>query len=888
VTVRRILALTVLALCAGWSAALGRPQPSAPPEPGPSAPLASPSSPAAPSASSPASAAAPAPQQYANFVKGAERQSGLIDIVRKDDDVYFDLTSDEFDRPFIVAPVLAAGVGAEAFAGRVFPSFLLEFKRLGRRVLWIQKNTDYSATPDSPAANALAISVADSVINSTPIVAEEADRSRVVVSANFFLSDFENVGRDLGGSPQPVILFGPAARPGFGVDATRSYFERTKALPKNDELLASLAFVGPAGTNVTGAPDPRGVRLRMHYSIVEPPAASTYVPRFADDRVGYFVTVHQRFDDDTRPTPFVRYIDRWNFTTRGPIVYYLTDEIPPQYKPTIRAALLAWNERFAQAGIPNAIEVREQPSDRGWDPDDVRYSTVRWIAGDQPSFTAYGPHIADPRTGEILRVEIVIDGEALRTIKRGYADQVAPLRRAANASSDCADDACDDFEGASAELAATGILALRLQGATYEQTQQYALQWLRAAVLHEAGHNFGLRHNFQGSTLYPLERLHDKSFTSAHGLVASVMDYTPVNLSPPGRPQGDYFQREPGPYDAWAIRYGYQRFAGVVKPADEALSLAKITAESTRPEYTYGSDEDANGPYAIDPRISAFDLSDDPLGFDANQFAVVDALVAGLDRIYPRDDRPYAEERSAFLTMMRTYERAALLTAKYVGGVYTSRGHRGQEGAGPPLRPVPRDRSRQAFELLAGHLFSSRAFRFSPQLLSDLGANHFDGQGGDLLARPDFPVSQFIAALQDEALFQLFSPAVMSRLADQRLRTEHPSSTMSLEDLFEWMQASVWEDVGRGMGSIDPLHRALQRRYATLLVAFALAPSFSVESLGYPSDTPSLARYELERLSAKLTDGLASPQLDIATRAHLEDLRSRVRHALDPNSVRGA
>jgi hypothetical protein len=188
-------------------------------------------------------------QQYATFVKGADRESGLIDILKKDDDIYFDLAANDFDRPFIVAPVLASGVGAEAFAGRIFPTFLIEFHRVGKRVLWIDKNSYFSAPPNSSAANALAISVTDSVINSTPIVAEDEKGGRVVVSGAFFLTDFENVGKDLsgGGGGGPALLLGLGARAGFSVDPSRSYIEKTKTLPENDEILSSLAFAGPAG-----------------------------------------------------------------------------------------------------------------------------------------------------------------------------------------------------------------------------------------------------------------------------------------------------------------------------------------------------------------------------------------------------------------------------------------------------------------------------------------------------------------------------------------------------------------------------------------------------------------------------------------------------------------
>ena len=841
----------------------------------------------------------PSPQAYAAFVKKAERQSGLIDLLKKDDDVYLDLAAQDFDRPFIVSPVLASGVGADAFAGRIYPSLLLEFKRVGKRVLWVDKNADFSAPAGSTAANALAISVTDSVINSTPIAAEDETSKRVVISASFFLGDFENVGKDIGGRvPGGLLIFGGPALPRFSVDASKSYFERTKALPTNDEFLADLAFTGPAG-DLSGAPDGRGVRLRMHYSIVAPPATDAYVPRLADDRVGYFITAHKRFDDDTSPSPFVRYIDRWNFK-RGPIVY-LTNEIPTAYKPAIRDALLTWNEAFAKVGIPNAIEVRDQPNDPAWDPDDARYSTVRWITSDRPSFAAYGPLIADPRTGEVLRVEIVIDGESLRSVKRGYLDQVVqahatrdaasglPVAASTPLASACDDTAaCDTFAADSADLAAMGSLALHQAGATPAQTQAYAQDWLRSVVLHESGHNFGLRHNFVSATLYPLAKLHDEAFTREHGLVGSVMGYTPTNISPPGVPQGEYFQRRLGPYDYWAIRYGYATFPNVRAPQDERVALRGIATEGSQPRYAFATDEDANGPLAIDPRIATFHLSSDPLAFDTSQFALVDALARNLDRTYPRDDRPYAEERATFATLLRTYERAAMLATKYVGGVYTSRDHRGQPGGATPLRPVPRADAQRAFALLARHVFAPDALHFSPHLLADLGSNHYLHRGVDRIDPPDYPVTENVATIQDDVLFALFTPTAMTRLADGAYVARSGTRPMSLDDLFDWTQAAIWGDLRPDARPIDAIHRGLQRRYASLLVAYALAPSFVLGAIGYPGDTASLASYELRRLAPALDVALRSRALDVPTRAHLEDMRARVRHASNASAVRGA
>jgi hypothetical protein len=883
------------------------PTPPASPSPRPANPMPQPSGPVAlplgitlpPGLSLANAMAASQPQGYASFVKTAERQSGLIDILKKDDEVYFDLGTAQLDRPFIVAPVLASGVGAEAFAGRIYPTFLIEFHRVGKRVLWIDKNSFFSAPENSPAANSLAISVTDSVINSTPITAEDEKQGRVVISAAFFLSDFESVGKALGGADEATLLLGGPLRSGYSVDQSRSYIEKTKALPKNDEILSNLAFVGPSSDDIGGAPDSRGVRLRMHYSIVDPPAPSGYIPRLADDRVGYFISAQKRFDNDSAATPFVRYIDRWNFNN-GPIVYYLTNEIPAEYKPSIRSALLEWNTAFAKVGIPNAIEVRDQPADPAWDPDDVRYSTVRWITSDQPIFTAYGPNISDPRTGEVMRVEIVIDGETMRAVKRGYTDLVVPSRSAAldahglplgaaaEAAPACDETGdCDTYERDSAEMAAMGTFALRVAGAGPAATDRFAEKYLQSVVLHESGHNLGLRHNFISSNLYSLAQIHDPNFTRDHGIVGSVMGYTPINISAPGQTQGAYFQLKLGPYDEWAIRYGYEHFADVARPEDEAVRLHGIADEGSRPEYAYATDEDANGPIAIDPRVATFGLSNDPLAFDRNQLDVVANLLGRLDSSFPNSDQPFSEERLSFLTIMRSYDRAVMLAAKYIGGIYTSRDHRGQPGAEPPSSPIPRDTSRRAFALLADNVFSARALHFSPKLMSDLAPSHYLHRGVATIERPDFPLAEYVSDIQDNVMFYMFSPDVMSRVADESLKAKPGVQTMSVSDLYGWMQDAVWGDLNDNVVTIDPLHRALQRRYSNLMIAFSLAPSFVVNGLGYPADSAPLARFELRRLARRIDSALRSKRLDIATRAHLEDTQSRVHTALEPSATRG-
>ncbi len=187
-------------------------------------------------------------------------------------------------------------------------------------------------------------------------------------------------------------------------------------------------------------------------------------------------------------------------------------------------------------------------------------------------------------------------------------------------------------------------------------------------------------------------------------------------------------------------------------------------------------------------------------------FRVVDRIVQDLDHVYPRDDRPYYEERRAFMTSMASYERASSLIVKYLGGSYTSRAHRGQRGGEGPVRPIPRAEQKRAFDLLAAHEFAAGAFQFSPELIRHLGADrysHWNSTGGT--QRQDFPFGDFVAQMQDGAIEDVLSPLTQSRIADQEALGRGAADVMTLRDLFDWMNAAVFDDIATaGPHSIGP------------------------------------------------------------------------------------
>lgn len=845
------------------------------------------------------------PANYSFFMRGAQVQSGVIDLIRKDDELYLDLKPENFDKPYIILPTLAKGIGGEAFAGRVYDPLIVIFKRVGHRVLWITPNTRYAAEKGTSAAESLSISVADSVLLATPVLAEDADRSHTVVAPTIFLSDFEGVGSDLGRGLAPPSLPGLlliGARPSFAVDNTKSYILSTKAFPRNDEISVNLTFNGPPHVLPT-VPDGRGIPIVIHYSLIAPPAPDpSYVPRFADDRIGYFITSRKYYGNDRLSTPVERFIDRWNLAD-GPIVYTLTNEIPPEYRDTVRRAILTWNQAFARIGYPNVIEVRDPPTDPSFDPDDARYNTVRWITSDSPSFAAYSPHFSDPDTGQILRTEVVIDGEALRSIRRGYSDRAAPVQQ--DRTNDYAtavdaplgtvtggddidqdlsiDESCD-YQDASSVQAAVGMSDLIANPRVSEaERDRYTKEWLFATVLHEVGHTLGLRHNFEGSTEFTYAELHDPAFTATHGITASVMDYNPANVAGPGERQADYFATKLGTYDLWAIEYGYAK-TGAKTSSDELPALQKVAARSTEPGHAFGTDEDAVAPYAPDPRIAQFDLSSDPLAFDAEQYRIDDDVAGRLVSSARAGRRSYQDIRQTFVSVLNNQLSTTTLIARYIGGIYTSRDHLGQPSAPPPFSSIPRAQERRAFSLIDRYVFSSQAFRYPAALLNDVPPDQFDdGFGGSRIRRTDFPMGEVAGEIQDAAIAEIFAPINLSRIADQELKEGRSGETMSLADLFNWTNAAIFDDLNQP--TIPPLHADLQRRFADLEMEIAFLPASTMDQLDLPREVQALARYNLRKLRARL-DVAYAHATDVATKAHLDDLRSRIAGALSPNANR--
>lgn len=853
-----------------------------------------------------------APMTYEKFVKGADVSDGLFTIVRKDGKVYLVIAKEQLDREFYEHATTANGLGGfGVLSGDDFeqPARIVEFERINdKHVAIVLPQYRFDAAPGSALDAAIKASTAESVQTVAAIVAEDKATGRIVIDTSFLLHD----NLDLANALSDVVKNPDNPQGAYHEDPERTYFGPSKTFPENVIIEAEQTYASEKPDTINTVTDPHSILMRVKYNFALVRSTPGYVPRLADDRVGYWQDPHLDFTRDDRYDNVARYIMRWNLQAsdptkpspaKKPLVYTLTNTIPPEYRPAIREAILEWNKPFARIGILNAIQVQDQPSDPNWDPDDIRYNTIRWLTEANDGGFAEAQIEWDPRTGEIFRSGVLIDADLMRYGKFRYSDVVGPATggRAAGDRSQSVPEPWDPAflatlaprrtaamgflhrDAGAKSQAAFGALALQSYGDFIPDS--YSHDFLKSIVLHEVGHDFGLAHNFIGHDAYTADQLKSKAFTDVSGVASSAMEYAPVNLWPRHTSHGDLFQLVPGPYDYHVIHWGYAPVPGATTAESEVPTLDRWAESATDPKFAFASDEDVEfDGHAVDPRIEQFMLTKDDITWCRSQLGIDSGLIASLDKRFPRAQEPWDQERAALGLLVRSYGRCTQAMTHYVAGENLWRARRGDPNAPQPLTPVARDRERRAFATLDTYLFRDSAWNISPQTLRRTTYSEYEdfvGFGYSETPRHDLSLSQLVAYTQNGALAYMFAPLVLERLADLPAKIERGESTMTLADLFTWSQQSIFGDLESGAPGRSAIHRNLQRTYARLLEHIAITPQ-----PGTPYDARALARHELTVLLADLGRSEGRANLDLQTRAHLEDLNAEVRRALATHDVR--
>jgi hypothetical protein len=865
-------------------------------------------------------------KSFSEVTKGARVQSGIFTFYLKRDNTYLSLAPTQLDRDYLLVTQLSQGIGELGVdGGTSVRSDLVRFHRAGDRIeLWVV-NPHFAATPGTPMARTVAYSFGHSVAQSFPIATMRDNGEILVDFTPFLLSDWADLGAFFQGVANQRKLSG-----NIFLDRERSSLEQLQLFPGNVEAEVRLTYQSNRNLGLDAIADYRWIPVGVHYSLLELPTTPLR-PRFADERVGYFVSAMKDFSRDTAESFFVRFVNRWRLEKRypgaalsepvKPIVYYLDRTVPNEWRPWVRAGILEWNRAFEEAGYRNAIQVLDAPDDTLWSAEDARYSTVRWTATNR-SVYAVGPSNVDPRTGEILNADVLVSAAWIQTWRGESGEYVAPqtsVRSAFledSAASRLNGDArlCSLGEGMRRQsTVARALLAARTDASDAGlATRQYIGQALKALIMHEIGHTLGLRHNFRGSAGVTRAQLADRAYTQSHGLGVSVMDYSPPALSLDPLKQGDYYASTIGSYDRWAIRYGYTQLgptepaAAVAKgagaiapdwtPDVEVKALRSIAAEAADPSHLYGTDEDAGfGGLGLDPTVSRYDQTDDPLGWARERVALIDRLFDSLPARMVAPGQGYARLRAAFTDLLNDRWYATLVTTKYIGGAMTARDHRGDPSARPAFVTVPAAVQRRALAFITEAGFGEHAYRFSPGLLSQLGPDRWRHWGSmpGAEGRIDFPLHDWALAQQSALLGQLLDPVALSRIRDAELRAKEAEPTVTIPELFATLTAATWAEVGYpGPGAkpgvarnITSVRRDLQRLYLNSLIRMIVSPLPDT-----PEDARTLARAALAALGAELDRALVrrGVELDTYTRAHLVDSRERITQALNAQMFQNA
>ncbi|MCA9232726.1 MAG: zinc-dependent metalloprotease [Planctomycetales bacterium] len=424
-----------------------------------------------------------------------------------------------------------------------------------------------------------------------------------------------------------------------------------------------------------------------------------------------------------------------------------------------------------------------------------------------------------------------------------------------------------------------------------ELPEEFVGQLIKEIVMHEVGHSLGLRHNFRASAMLSLDEVNDTSITRKKGMVGSVMDYSPINISPDRKKQGDYATTTIGPYDYWAIEYAYKPISG-----DEEKELQKIAERSPEPDLAYSTDEDLY--MSNDPLVNVYDLGDDPLAYGKQRIELAENLIEDIDEKVVRDGESWVRLRSAFSVLLSQYGNAAYMASSYIGGQYFSKHHKSKEEVADPVVPVAGKRQREALEFLTEKVLSDDAFHFSPQTLRRLtrenwyhwGSNSFFFSG-DLV----YPVHDHVLAIQKIVLNHCFSASVLKRLQDQQLLVEGDDA-LEIAEVFRTLSDSIWTELGVEQDDlpeqleISPIRRNLQREHMRKLSTIVIGQQrnslfdlyayvlFAGNSYQYPADARSLARMHLRELGDKLERvlGIEGLKIEDSSRAHLQEVKEQI------------
>ena len=765
--------------------------------------------------------AAAEPQDYNKVVtKDAKTTRGVFTVHNVGERFFYEIPKSELDKEFLWNARIAQTTSGVGFGGVLVANLVVRWQLTGNRVLLRAVNYSATADPRTPMAAAVKAANTDTIVMSFDVAAFSPEGAPVIDVNRLFTSD--------------VAEFGIRTRLGAaGLDFERTALDRVSAYPQNIEVEATQTWFRTDQAVVAGQMHAGDATIVVHHSMVKLPP-DPMRPRFYDDRVGYFQTAPYYYGADDQRVEVRHLIDRWRLEKKEPtaaisdpvkpIVYYIDAATPAKWRNWVKKGVEEWQSAFEAAGFRNAILARPAPDaseDPAYSPEDVRYSVVRWL----PSTTqnAFGPVVTDPRTGEILNADIEFHHNMMNLVRDWCFVQIGDLDPGASRLP-----FSDDAMGRAIQM----------------------------IVAHEVGHTLGLEHNLKASSLYPAEKVRDKTWLHTMGFTPSIMDYVRFDyVAQPedGIPVEDLAARV-GPYDRWAIHWGY------------ALIPEAATPEAERPVLDRWAREQDSTPWLRYTTLVGWTLGADTgelaeaVG-DADAIRSTELGLKNLRRIEAmlipattsNPGAPLDDLVELYGVLVNQWTAEMNHVTAIVGGATSQTKNSGQPGR--VFTPIPADRQKQAVEFLNENAFATPVWMIDKEVLRRI-------EPAGALNR--------IRSAQAGVLGNLLDSARFARMVEQEAmdgRTAWPPA-----DFLAAVRNGVWSELYLPRIAIDAYRRNLQRAYLDIAVA---------RVNGASGDEKALYRAELKSLDGVIASALPRVS-DRETRAHLEASLAQISMALEP------
>lgn len=711
--------------------------------------------------------------------KNCEVFEGLFTIYqsKKDGKSYIEIDTSHLDNEFIYFSYIENGVlEAGAIKGRYRGSKIIKINKYYNKIDFTIKNTKYYFEEDSPLSKASNTNINIPIIISEEIIAKNKDKTKFLINAdNIFLNE----------SLQQIKSSYSSTYKGFKLGVlskSKTRYHKIRNYPENTDVVVNYFYESnyPSNRGGDAITDSRNVSILVQHSLIRMPD-DKYISRNDDSRVGFFTTKTNHMTSINQVN-YRDFINRWRLEKKypekvlsepvKPIVWWIENTTPYEFRDIIKEGVESWNIAFKEAGFINAIQVKIQSDTAIWDAGDIRYNVLRWTSSPRPPWGGYGPSFVNPRTGEILGADIMLEWAYLTNrivISELYNESNANLTH-----TECLAAHQSQIENS------FGLNYIKTMNLSEQLEEDLIKQSLYRLVLHEVGHTLGLNHNFKGSLLLSNDELNDKEIVNKNGICSSVMEYPAINIVKNPENQGLFYDIKPGPYDIWAVQYGYTQFNDTIEQLD------KILLRSTEKSLAFGNDaDDMRYPgKGIDPDAMTNDLSSDPVEHSIDKMDMILSMFTNLKERYVIKHDTYEELTRAYRMLFYSYFQSLNIISRQIGGVNVDRSFVNQQSSKKPFQPVSKELQKKAMQVIQDYGFSNKI------LLDKQFYSYLQNQRRGFQVSSDPNILQMISYSQNRLLSHLLHRTVLQRISNTTLYGNSYDLTEYMIDL----RNSIFQD----------------------------------------------------------------------------------------------